>query len=91
MFFKKGLRDPLLIRKLSMKNPKTSKAMFAITNEYALAEEATIDTREQKKEKNSGHVDYPSSQGPRQEEESRSFHQCGGTVVTQQGVLAQVG
>jgi hypothetical protein len=31
--------------------------MFAITNMYALAEEATLDTREQKKEKDSGHVD----------------------------------
>jgi hypothetical protein len=35
--------------------------MFAIANKYALAEEATPDTREQKKEKESGHTDQPSS------------------------------
>jgi hypothetical protein len=29
MFFRKGLRDPSLIRKLTMKNPRTSEAMFA--------------------------------------------------------------
>jgi hypothetical protein len=46
MFFKKGLRDPSLIRKLIMKNPRTSEAMFTIANKYALAEEATLDTRE---------------------------------------------
>jgi hypothetical protein len=33
--------------------------MFSIPNRYALAEEATIDTKEQKKE--SGHPDQPSS------------------------------
>jgi hypothetical protein len=46
MFFKKGLRDPVLIRKLTMKKPRTSKAMFTIANKYALDEEATLDTRE---------------------------------------------
>jgi hypothetical protein len=60
MFFKKGLRDPSLICKLTMENPRTSKAMFTIANKYALAEEATLDTREQKKEKDSGHADQPS-------------------------------
>jgi hypothetical protein len=35
--------------------------MFAIANEYALAEEATLDTREKKKEKESSHMDQPSS------------------------------
>jgi hypothetical protein len=44
MFFKKGLRDSSLIRKLAMK--------------YALAEEVTLDTREHKKD--SGHMDQPS-------------------------------
>jgi hypothetical protein len=34
--------------------------MFAIANKYALVEEATPDTREQKK-KESGHTDQPSS------------------------------
>jgi hypothetical protein len=29
-----------------MKNPTTSKAMFSITNRYALGEEVTLDTRE---------------------------------------------
>jgi hypothetical protein len=57
MFFKKGLRDPAMIRKLAMKSPRMSKAMFVIANRYALAEEATLDTREQKKEKDSGHAD----------------------------------
>jgi hypothetical protein len=46
MFFKKGLRDPDLIRKLIMKNPRTLEAMFAITNKYALVEEVTLDTKE---------------------------------------------
>jgi hypothetical protein len=42
-----------------MKNPKTSEKMFYIANRYALAEEATLDNKEQKKE--SGHTDQPSS------------------------------
>jgi hypothetical protein len=46
MFFKKGLRDPTMICKVAMKNPRTSEAMLAIANKYALAEEATLDTRE---------------------------------------------
>jgi hypothetical protein len=40
LFFKKGLRDPSQIHKLTMKKPSMSEAMFA------LAEEATLDTRE---------------------------------------------
>jgi hypothetical protein len=46
MFLKKGLRDSSLICKLTMKNPKTSEEMLAITNKYALSEVATLDTRE---------------------------------------------
>jgi hypothetical protein len=46
MFFKKGLRDPALIWKLTMKNPRMSEAMFAIANRYAPAKEATLNTRE---------------------------------------------
>jgi hypothetical protein len=61
MFFKKGLRDPSLIHKLAMKNSRTSEAIFAIANKYTLAEEATLDTREEKKEKELGHTDQPSS------------------------------
>jgi hypothetical protein len=61
MFFKKGLRGSSLIRKLTMKNPTTSEEMLAITNKYALAEEATLDTREQKKDKELGHSDQPST------------------------------
>jgi hypothetical protein len=61
MFFKKGLMDPALIRKLTMKNSRTSEAMFAITKKYALAEEVALNTREQKKEKDSGRADQPSS------------------------------
>jgi hypothetical protein len=41
MFFKKGLREPFLIQKLAMKNPKMLEEMFYITNRYTLAEEAT--------------------------------------------------
>jgi hypothetical protein len=59
LFFKKGPRDSSLISKLAMKKPKTSEAMFAIANKYALVEETTFDTREQKEE--SSHVDQPSS------------------------------
>jgi hypothetical protein len=61
MFFKKGLRDPARIRKVALKNPRMSEAMFIIANKYALAEEATLNTREQKKEKDSGHADQHSS------------------------------
>jgi hypothetical protein len=46
MFFKKGLKDSSLIHKPTIKNPMTSKEMFSIANKYALAEEATLDTRE---------------------------------------------
>jgi hypothetical protein len=59
MFFRKGLRDSSLIRKLAMKNPRTSEQMLAIASKYALAEEAILDTREQKKK--SGHTDQSSS------------------------------
>jgi hypothetical protein len=60
MLFKQGLRDSSLIRKLTVKKPRTSEEMFAIANKYALAEEATLGTREQK-EKESCHTDQPSS------------------------------
>jgi hypothetical protein len=59
MFFKKGLKDSSLIQKLTMKNPRTSKQMFSITNRYALSKEATLGTREQRKK--SGHLNQPSS------------------------------
>jgi hypothetical protein len=61
MFFKKGLRDSSLIRKLAMKNPRTLEEMLAITNKCTLVKEATLDTREQKKEKGLGHTDQTSS------------------------------
>jgi hypothetical protein len=54
MFFKKGLRDSSLIRKLAMKNHRTSEQMLAIANRYGVAKEVTLDTREQKE---SGHTD----------------------------------
>jgi hypothetical protein len=57
MFFKKGLRNSSLIRKLVMKNPKMSEEMLAITNKYALTEEATLNTREQKMVKESCYSD----------------------------------
>jgi hypothetical protein len=56
MFFKKGLMDPSLICKLTMKSSRTLEAMFTIANKYALAEEATLNTTEQKKKKESGHT-----------------------------------
>jgi hypothetical protein len=75
-----------------MKNSRTSEALFAITNKYALAEEATLNTREQKMEKELSHMDQPSlSKGHDKEEESGLFRQCGGTAMTQQGVPAQAG
>jgi hypothetical protein len=61
MFFKKGLRDSSLIWKLAMKNPRTLEEILAIANKYDLEEEATLDNREQKKEKESGQIDQPSS------------------------------
>jgi hypothetical protein len=44
-----------------MKNRRTLEAMFTISNKYALTEEVTLDTREQKKEKDLGHTDHTSS------------------------------
>jgi hypothetical protein len=61
MFFKKGLRDSSLIHKLTMKNSRTSEEMLAIDNKYALAKEATLYTREQKKDKEPDPSDQPSS------------------------------
>jgi hypothetical protein len=58
MFLKKGLRNSSLICKLTMKNPRSSEDMFSIVIKYALAEEVTLDTREQK---DLGHTDQPSS------------------------------
>jgi hypothetical protein len=46
MFFKKGLRDSSLIRKLTMKNPRMSEEMLPIVNKYALVEEVALDTKE---------------------------------------------
>jgi hypothetical protein len=60
MFFKKELRDSFLIRKLAMKNPKTSEEKLAIANKYNLAEEVTLETIDQKRYKELGHSDQPS-------------------------------
>jgi hypothetical protein len=74
MFYKKGLRDLSLIYKLTIKNPRTSEEMFTITNKYALAEEVTLDTREQKKEKELGHMDQPSlSKGHNKKRKANHF------------------
>jgi hypothetical protein len=51
MFFKKGLMDPSLIRKLTMKNPKSLEEIVVIANKYTMAEEATLDKKEVKKDK----------------------------------------
>jgi CO dehydrogenase nickel-insertion accessory protein CooC1 len=53
MFFKKGLRDSSLIRKLTMENARMSEEILVIANKYTLTEEATLDIREQKEEKES--------------------------------------
>jgi hypothetical protein len=58
MFFKKGL---ILDSQASLKNPRMPEVMMEITNKYALAEEATIDTKEQKKDKELGHLDQPNT------------------------------
>jgi hypothetical protein len=74
MFYKKGLRDLSLIYKLAIKNPRTSEEMFTITNKYALAEEVTLDRREQKKEKELGHMDQPSlSKGHNKKRKANHF------------------
>jgi antitoxin component of MazEF toxin-antitoxin module len=70
MFFKKRLKDSSLIQMLTMKNPRMSEQMFSIANRYALAEEATPDNREQKKE--SGHLDQPSSSKGKTKRENRT-------------------
>jgi hypothetical protein len=44
MFFKKGLRDPSLIRKLAMKNSRMSEAMFDAKKKSALLGELTPNT-----------------------------------------------
>jgi hypothetical protein len=61
MFFKKGHTDSSLIHKLTMKNPMTYEEMLAIANKYALVEEVTLDTRDQKKDKELGHSDQPNT------------------------------
>jgi hypothetical protein len=50
MFFKKGLRDLALIQKLAMKNPKTSEAMFTITNStpWPMRHPSTLGNRRRK-------------------------------------------
>jgi hypothetical protein len=50
-----------LIRMLAMKNHRTPEEMLAITNKYALAKEASLDTKEKKKEKELGHSEQPIS------------------------------
>jgi hypothetical protein len=58
MFFKKGLTDLSLIRKLGMKNPRTFEEMLAIAHKYAMAEETTLDNsdpnKDSKKDKEQG-------------------------------------
>jgi hypothetical protein len=61
MFFKKGLRDSSLICMLTKKNPRTSEEILEIANKHALAEEATLDTRDQKEDKEQGHSTQPNT------------------------------
>jgi hypothetical protein len=59
MFIKKGLKDSALIRNPAMKNPSTLRDMLAIANKYALAEEATLGSRESKKDKKLSQSKWP--------------------------------
>jgi hypothetical protein len=65
MFFKKRLRDSSLIRKQAMKNPRMSEQMLPITIKYSLAEEATLNTREQKESWRSHLPTLSTLNGPR--------------------------
>jgi hypothetical protein len=60
MLLKKGLRDSSLIHNLTTKNSRTSEEILAITNKYAMAEEATHNNKETKREE-SDHADQPRS------------------------------
>jgi hypothetical protein len=73
MFFKKGLKDLPLIRKLAMKNPRTSEEMLAFANKYTLAEEATLDNREAKKDKKQSHHDRT---GTSKTNDKKRKHDC---------------
>jgi hypothetical protein len=92
MFFKKGLKDSSLIQKLTMKIPRTFEEMFAITNKYAMAEEVTLDTRDQKKDKELSHSDQPSTSKindkKRMSDCSIAKHRA---AMSQQGVSVPVG
>jgi hypothetical protein len=73
MFSKKGHKDSALIRKVAMKNPRTSEEMLAIANKYTLVEEATLDTKEAKKDKRSSHLDQP---GTSKSNDKKRMHDC---------------
>jgi hypothetical protein len=57
-FFKEGLRDSTLIHKLTTKICKSSEEMLAITNKYALAKQATLDSREANNNDKKGKHDH---------------------------------
>jgi hypothetical protein len=61
VFFKKGHRNSSLIRRLTIKTPRTSEEMLVIANKYAVAEEATLDNRDSKTDKELGQSDRPST------------------------------
>jgi hypothetical protein len=73
MFFKTGLKDSSLIRKLTMKNPRASEEMLAITYKYALVEEATLNFRESKKDKKPSHTDHL---GTSKSNDKKRNHDC---------------
>jgi hypothetical protein len=72
IFYKKGLKDSALVRKLAMKNPRMSEEMLGNANKYALMKEATLDTREAKKDKPS-HMDWP---GTSKSNDKKRKHDC---------------
>jgi hypothetical protein len=57
MFFKRGLRGLSLIYKITMKNLRSLEETLVIANKYAMAEEATLDNKEAKKDKKSSQSD----------------------------------
>jgi hypothetical protein len=65
------MRDSSLIHMLTIKNPRTSKEMLAIANKYALVEEATLDNRDTKNDKEPSQSDQP---GPSKNNDKKRKH-----------------
>jgi len=55
MYFKKRLKDPEFFRKLARKDVRTCEELFFIANQYALAEEAVLKTRKNRRDRKTSH------------------------------------